>query len=344
MSLALDMGAHACRSLRGGAAGLVARRSRSTATWLEDGELPRQWLERHRIPFFPCDGHLAMIGEPAEELAQLFPVPCQDLLLDGKVPYSDAVTRQLIALVVEALLPQASADGEICCFSQPAHQQTSEQPDPDLDRRLEFTSRLIRLRGFEPSPLNPAAALALAELEPEKFTGIGVSLGASGGDIVFAHRGNPTVVARTGRGGRWIDEELARRTGRICQDLFGERVFDVEGARRRKETMSLISPTGDDEKLVFELYRQLADELALGVSQLIETNPLLVRFSQPLTVVLGGGALRIAGFDEIFRKEMARRMTSSAIGTIRYSTGGEFTVARGCLIHATLVTRSRLAA
>jgi hypothetical protein len=68
---------------------------------------------------------------------------------------------------------------------------------------------------------------------------------------------------------------------------------------------------------------------------------LLVEFARPLTVILGGGLTQMSGFDGLLRAEVADRVAPETVGPIRRVESDEYAVARGLLIHATLVLQSR---
>ncbi|MGQ0637161.1 MAG: hypothetical protein ACT4QC_21340 [Planctomycetaceae bacterium] len=342
MSLALDLGAHACRSLRMGPTGLASRRCRSTAAIVRDDDLARNWLKRLDLPGISCDDRLLVPGDAADQLARMFRTPCQDLLPDALVPDEDAVTRQLVALIVDSLTPLSTMPGEVCCFTQPADRPGAAGEEAlDLQRRRHFISRLLRLRGYTPLSINPALALVLAEMEPERFTGLGICLGASGADIVLAHRGIAVAATRLPLGGRWVDEQFASAAGCTTDDAFGQRVLDVELARSTKEQVSLVGPADSVQRLVADCYLRLANELSRAIEMLLESHTLLVRFARPLTAVCGGGPARMPGFVEMFSRALERRVPTDQIGAVRLERPGEFNVARGCLIQALLETQAQ---
>lgn len=338
MSVALDLGTHAARSLRVGQNEMLRRQSRTVSLLLEDGAAARSRLKQFDVPFIPCDDRLAVPGDAAAELARIFSLACQDLLCDGQVPYSDPVTRQMIAVLIESLLPAAPQQGMICCYTQPGHGRSDNVEDPHLDRRREFVSRIIRLRGYEPLPINPAMALILAEMEPEQFTGVGVCLGASGCEMVLAHRGKPVASLRIPRGGRSIDELLAAHSRRICIDSFGQSVLDLEQARRRREELSWEALSDDEQRLVERALNDLVHEVVLGLQRLLMAQ--FKRFSEPLTIVLGGGLAQSQGLQTRFQKQIARTLPALRDSPIRLASDAASAVVRGCLVQALLEDQS----
>lgn len=338
MSVALDLGSHASRSLRVGQDDILRRQSRTMALLLEDGAATRSRLRQFEIPFIPCDDRLAVPGNPAADLAQVFSIACQDLLPDGQVPFADPVTRQLIAALIESLLPAAPQEGTICCFTQPGHGRDDDAGEAHLDRRREFVSRVIHLRGYDPLPINPALALILAEMEPEQFTGVGVCLGASGCELVLAHRGMAISSLRIPRGGRSIDELLAAHSRRICIDSFGQSVLDLEWARRSREEWSSGSLTDDQKQLIERAVNDLVLEIVLGLQRLLVNR--VKRFSEPLTMVLGGGMAQSPAFELRFRKQVARTLPALRDSHIRLASDAGSGVARGCLVQALLEGQS----
>ena len=208
MTIAFDPGAFALRSLRRRGRELVARRCRAIVVTVADNETRRRWLKRSNLPHLVAEEFLIMPGEAAIEAEGLFGAVPRDLLPDGELPKSDPVTRQVIALLMDGMLPWSSHPQEICCFAHPGCEKRALHDNPTFDERMQFFSRVIRLRGYDPLPLNPATALVLAELEPAGYTGVGLAQGPR--DATW-----PSSIAATrwpadgSRGGR-----LDRRTDR----------------------------------------------------------------------------------------------------------------------------------
>ena len=201
---------------------------------------------------------------------------------------------------------------------------------------MKFFARLIHLRGYRPVPISPATALVLAELSEAGFSGVGVALGAASCEITVVHRGNQISGGRLARGGRWIDEQFALSNRMYRRDSQGAQVLDVEGARLRKEALSLNSPADDDSRLVADLYRNLVAELVEVFSETLVSNLQVALLPQPLPIVCGGGPARIEGFGKLFRAEIDRQPLPAAVKGPDLVNDHEYAVARGCLIRAEL--------
>jgi hypothetical protein len=333
MTIALDPGAFAMRSLRRRGDELVARRCLSIAASIRESDARRRWLDVANVPYLRAEDYLVLPGSAAAQADELFETIPRELLSSGMIPAADPVSRQVVSVLVEGLLPWSEHRQEVCCFTQPGGPLAGVDDSP-LERRATFFSRLIHLRGYRPVPLNPATALVLAELGAAGFSGIGVALGAASCEIAVVHRGNQIAQGRLARGGRSIDEQFALRTRAYRRDSHGAQVLDVESARRLKESLSLSDTADDDSRLVADLYRNLIAELVEVLSETLVSDLQVALLPQPLPIVCGGGPARIEGFREMVRSEIDRQPLPVAVTGPGFVSDHEYAVARGCLIRA----------
>ena len=341
MTIAFDPGAFALRSLRRRARELVtrelvARRCRTIAVTVEDNDARRRWLKRSNLPHLVAEQFLVLPGDAAIEAESLFGAVPRDLLPGGELPKSDPVTRQVIALLVDGMVTKAAYPDDICCFAQPGCENRALHDDPTFDQRMQFFSRVLRLRGYHPLPLNPATALVLAEMGSAGFTGVGLSLGASGCDVAVVHRGNQIACGRLAWGGRRIDEQLAQRQPPLPRDSAGHDALDIDAGRKLKETASLLTPEKDVGRLVIDLYEKLIAELVGVLCTTLASQSQITLLPQPLPIVCGGGPTKIAGFTDVLQSELLRQQFPIALSGLRLAADPEYSVARGCLIRATL--------
>jgi len=334
VTIALDPGVFELRSLRKQGARLIARRCRTVASIMSDNPARRRWLESAGVAHLVAEDHLVLPGDAGVEAGNVAAAIPRQLFPGGELPESDPVARQTIALLIDGLLPWSTRAREICCFTHPHHGSTGSSSEPKLDERLEFIRRLIRLRGYEPISVNSPTALVLAGLAASGFTGVGLTLGASGCEVAVVHRGNEIVSDRLERGGLWIDEHVARVQQLVRQDCEGFDVLDLEAARRKKEGVALDAPSGDAGELVSELYRSLLGDLVGLLGDALISHPQISLLPQPLPIICCGGPVRIPGFLAELRRALERRQIPVRLAEVSLAGETDYTVARGCLIRA----------
>jgi len=340
MSVGLDIGTSQFRCLRCRDAQLVGRSAKAQFTAVPDASEYRALLAAGQIPFAVCDGALTILGDNAAEYSNLFHVRPQSLLPQGRLPTNDPVARQSLAALVDALLGEPDQSGEMCGVTLPGGESFQSLA---TSSELEFFSRLIRLRGFFPQVLSAGMAAVLAELSRYGFTGLGLSFGAATSELVVAHRGIELLMCSIPKGGDWLDEQLAQKFGDMIRDEAGEPIRDLAKAEeRRRLAERLLSPANDDtDRYLASLHRDLIYSLIRSATFALASHPQAIEIPQPLPVVVVGGVSRIAGFEELLRESFELARFPLVIREVRFSTRHDFTVARGCLIHAQLESEIR---
>lgn len=325
MTIALDIGVHRLRSLRCDGGKLVGRGCRTLHAVLPDSPARRQLLDQSAVPYAACEGNLVLLGDAAAEFAALFQTQPLPLLPGGKLPSDDPPARQILASLVELLIPRAQHAGEICCLLLPGKAG---------DRERDFFTRLVHLQGYTPRRLDAGLAVVLAELAPKAFTGIGISLGASSCEATLAHRGREVARCTVPHGGNQIDEQLARAD----RSAASRQSLDPHEVGRWKKTCaeSIVEPATERGADLRDLYRQLVAEL---VATMVTTfAPLLAAqaVAPPLHVAVCGGTARAVGFSTLLQQALRAVEWPIPLGQVRIAADSDYTLARGGLIHAEL--------
>lgn len=341
MSVGLDIGASQFRCLRHRDGQLVGRSSRALFTPLPDAPEYRSLLAAGQIPFAVCDEALTIVGDNAAEYSNLFHVRPQSLLPHGRLPTNDPVARQSLAALVDALLGEPDQPGEMCCVTLPGGETFQSLA---TSSELEFFSRLIRLRGFQPQVLSAGMATVLAELSRKSFTGLGLSFGAATSELVVAHRGLEMLMCSIPQGGDWLDEQIAIEFGDSRHDEAGEAILDLDKATARRRSLAgrLDAAQNDEERFLAGLHRSLVYALIRAATFTLAREPRLLDLPQPLPVVVVGGVSRIAGFEELLWQAFSLARFPLSIREVHFATRHDFTVARGNLINAQLEAELQL--
>lgn len=169
----------------------------------------RRLLERAASSFGRCEDSLLVIGEASVELAETLQLPTIPLMPKGRLPVDDPLARQVLASLVDAVMPAARSKGQPCWMTIPgAIFEESESPE-----RI-FFSQLVRLKGFEPLVVSSGRSVILAELGANGFTGLGFDFGRSdAGQSGIPRRRDRLQRAEQGRS---LDRHASGRQRRQC--------------------------------------------------------------------------------------------------------------------------------
>ncbi len=336
---ALDLGAHRFRSLRRSGGRTIGRSCRAAYGTLPDSPARRRLLEQVGLNFattradsYAADGdagesELLLFGDAADEYAKLFGTPPLALLPDGKVPTDDPPARQIVAALIDSLLPDPLAADEPVKVVFPGKA---------ADR--EFLTRVIRLRGYEPEAVDSAEAFAAATMPATGFRGLALICGADRWELA-ATLGGKVVARCVAEGGTTaLDRRRAEDRAEVVYERDGEKYLDVQACRRTREEFAgtLLAPIGEEEAAVAELHAAALGELFAEAASRFAREPALRHIHKPLPVFCGGGAARIAGFAELVERELTAAQFPIPLGPVAAVKPDEYLTARGALILAEL--------
>lgn len=312
MSVGLDLGTTEFRSIRDSGGDLIARRCRTAYLVLKDNPGHRRLLASTQAHFGTCGGDLVVFGDDADECSMMLDLPVTPLLREGRLPSSDPVARQILALIAEAVLPVAGHPGETCCLTLPGG-YALEGDTASLDAR--YLKQLVALRGYSPQLVSAGQSIVLAELSDASFSGLGMSVGAVSCEVSVIHCGR----------------ELAR-----CTVLSPLMDLDNEFLCARRQIGSE-EPKAATVQLDWERNCQamLTSILTEARESLLEEGSIKL-IPQPLRIACAGGIVSADGFSTALQQAWTASGWPFKLGQIRIASNPRFSVARGCLIKAIL--------
>jgi len=344
MTIALDIGTRHIRSLRREGGRLFGRMNLAEYIALPDTPGHRRLLERTTGSFGRCENSLLVIGQASAELAETLQLPTIPLMPKGRLPSDDPVARQVLASLVDALIPPARKKGQPCWMTVPgAISENAESPE-----RI-FFSQLVRLKGFEPSIVSCGRSVILAELGANGFTGLGIDFGAGATRASLAYHGDELARSVLNKGGQWIDTRLADSEDCVLFDAQGNRYLDYSAITRWKESklVSVLNPISEREQRLSLLYEELIGEMLAAFRVDIAKQTSVSRLPQPLPLVCTGGVSQVAGFAGLVEELLHDTMFPIEISEVRCAIEADYTVARGSQIigelEETVLTPARVA-
>ncbi|MFN0195603.1 MAG: hypothetical protein ACKVT0_02585 [Planctomycetaceae bacterium] len=338
MSIGLDLTTLSFSSIRPGEGQLASRGCRACFVAVEKSPLHRHLLDQLQLAYAECDNRLLVWGEHASSFSKIFLAqsPCLPLLPQGQLPENQPPVRQMLAYLIEGLLPKSEGNGEICGVAFPRSHESLRQSTTD------FLTQLINLSGYRVAAISPSRAMALAEFAACEYTGIALHIGAFVSDMCVMHHG------------RVLWHQSVELSACLPASLWGEFQSSLVSPRSEALTERAHGPVGSHrEKLEADASRE-PTEFAADVimrcrvlQQVMECHftglaaaSIFQSSSRPVPLLLGGECPRGSAVAQGMQQDMAALGGPLPIGEVRWPMFGEQSVARGCLIHAELESQA----
>jgi len=306
VTIGLDLGSHQFRSMRVVADRLVARCCPAVFAMISDTPAHRRLLQQSETRFATCSDQLLVFGEAAREWSAMLNLSLTPLLHEGHLPASDPISRQVLTLMIDAILPTPTLQGTLCKMTLPGGGF-----DERIDHRdAEFFQQLVSLRGYRPQIMTATHALALAELNEAGFTGITVSLGHSTCEFGIIHCGREVV-----------------------------RCVVMGGLERFEGSLMLGSSEACDEKVAVSVerdYRRFFSDVIAEARVQFELDGTLKTLPRSMPVVCSGGITATPMFLPLFQRAWNEANWPVETQSIRVASDSHLAVVRGCLIQTVL--------
>ncbi|MCA9057970.1 MAG: cell division FtsA domain-containing protein [Planctomycetaceae bacterium] len=310
---------------------------RSEYSMLPASELHQKTLTSQGIPFAVCDNAIVVIGNHAAAAHWLSQVPRAPLFADGLVPTEDRPARQMLGLMVDAILPEVAILDRpgLCVMTVPgAHEDSTA-----ASRNEAFLSGLVRMRGYETLVVRPSHAAVLSTFSESGFSGMTIVFGAETIDLCISRHGMPLASADIPVGSNWIDTELARQYQIRKFDEKGNCYLDLDAVREWKHysDLHLRNPVSERERTLVRLFAAAMDRICRSVATLLKRPQVQTAFAeQRLPVMLCGGSAHLKGFSSLLTERFIDHHVAERIQSIRSAEDADTAVLRGCLVCAEL--------
>lgn len=308
MTIGLDLGSFQFRSMRIVDGQLVARCCPAVFATMADTTSHRRLLQQSNTQFATCSGQLLVFGEDAREWSEMLNLTPSPLLRGGRIPASDPVSRQVLTLIVDALLPAQAEQNSVCKMTLPG----GGFDDKADHRDAEFFLQLVTLRGYRPEFITATHAVALSELPDAAFTGMTVTLGHTTCEFGITHSGREIVRCVVMSGLDSFDGSPRLGTGEVVQ-----------------EPMATTSSVDRD---YFRFFVDVVTEARMQ----FEREGTLKTLPRMMPVVCAGGITATPSFLPLFQAAWNEASWPIETAPVRLASNASLSVARGCLVQAEL--------
>ncbi|MEI8346143.1 MAG: hypothetical protein WCG27_01655 [Pseudomonadota bacterium] len=323
--IGLDIGTSRIVSIKKGPVGdLIAKDQLNAFFPIPNSVFANQMLIKNELNFKEIEEgkQLAIMGHDAAKFGNIFNGelrrPMSQGILKAEEPNGIMMIKEIINLVVE----RPKDFGTSLCFGVPAPQLGLES---DLIFHESILKKYLVGLGYSAKSITESAAIVLAELADDNFTGIGISMGGGMCNVCFSFLSVPVIVFSIPKGGDYIDLCVSRVVNETQN-----RVRDI-----KEESLDFGRPSKNKIENAFEIYYdEMTLDLLTTLGNRLSQTEHLPKLSNPIPIVLAGGTCMPNGFRQKFDKLLKQAPLPIQISEVRVSKDPLRAMARGALINA----------
>jgi hypothetical protein len=275
------------------------------------------------------DGSFIILGKDAIEKAVERNETARRPMYRGVVSVKEKDAKRILAYILKEVVGQATEPNEKLVFCVPAQPVDQEDDDFDVGYHEDIVKSILADVGYDAKSINEAEALCYAELEDTDYTGIGISCGAGMTNVCVMLNGEPTVVFSTTKSGDWVDRMSAVATGEPDSVVQVEKEAGGFKVGEPNENPVLAAVSAYYERLIEYTAKQLCSALT--------NHKLLPKFKHPIKIVVAGGTSQASGYIENLTIKLNESNFPLQIQEIKHAQDPLHSVAKGCLIAASIL-------
>lgn len=268
------------------------------------------------------EGIFYVVGRQAIETAIERGGTVERPLKRGVLSLKDKESMGMLAVLIKALVKEASEPNEVCVYTFPA-----DPIDEDFDvvYHQNRMSEILGSLGYKAEPLLEAEALAYSELMDYDLTGISISCGAGMHNLAVFHIGECILSFSIAQGGDYIDRSVAKPLG----------ISETEvQAEKESLDMDLNNPKGDIQETIVMYYDNLIKYVTDVLEKKFSTLDNVPKFGHPIPVVIAGGTSMPKGYLQKITSALKSKKFPFEIGEVKRANDPLTAVAAGCLVYA----------
>jgi hypothetical protein len=245
-----------------------------------------------QLSYVETEDMIYIISEDAYRMANIFGNPVKRPMKDGLISSSDVDSLDVLALVMEHLVGRTK--NGICYYSIPA---ASIDSNNDILYHTNVFKRIFNELGYKAVPVNEAMAIIYNECSDSNFTGLSFSFGSGMTNCAMSFKGNLVLEFSVGRGGDWIDDNVARQFGTVPNRITSikENNTDISDYKQGNKKERRI------REAICYYYQNLITYALDTIKDKLDNELQDVQLPESVPVVVSGGTSMAKGFMDMFK-------------------------------------------
>lgn len=273
------------------------------------------------ILFFEKDGHFFILGNSAENIANIFGRNTKRPIKNGLLNPNEMDGINVLMAILKKLIPEPENPDTPIWFSVPG--APVGKPDSVVYHESILQMNLKNL-GYDPKPVNEGLTVIMSELADNNSSGIGISLGGGMCNICLAYLSIPVVSYSIQKGGDFIDNMVG--------SSLNEPATKIKVIKEQELNLSL-EPRNRIETGLHIYYDNLFADLAKSLQDVLGTTE-KVSLPNALPLVISGGTVMPRGSREKFVKALDNVDLPIKISDVILAANPLQTTATGALMMA----------
>ncbi|MBF0159428.1 MAG: hypothetical protein HQL58_07870 [Magnetococcales bacterium] len=285
-------------------------------------------MDLSKISHARIDDTIFILSSDAYNFANIFGKRVSRSMQRGMISPDDINSTDVLAVMLRELTaPAAHEKAGKCVYSVPGDPINSKS---NVLYHQNLLQRVLSELGYEAEPLNESVAIIYAECSDSNFSGISISFGAGLTNVAVVYKSIPVLEFALGRGGDWIDDNVAVAVGTIPNRVSAikEKDFYItrfnEGKKRERKIREALG----------YYYTNLIQFVVRSTAHELRARDLDLSFPEGIPLVISGGTSLAGDFIDLVRANLRQVEWPIELSDIRHAHDPLSCVAQGCLIKA----------
>lgn len=296
---------------------------------VENDQSHKNMFKMSGVSFFEEDDTLYIIGDAALTVANLLKREVRRPLSQGVISPGETESEKILITLLKQLVGSPKLEDEIVYYSIPAN---PIDRDMDVVYHSAMFKKILTSFGYNPKPMNEAAAIVYSNCAEEQFTALASSFGSGMINTALVFQTMIGMSFSLSQSGDYIDQSAAKATNSTAS-----RIMSI-----KEKGVDLLDPTKGDLKYLREreaivvYYKNLIHNVIDAIKKEFKRSSSSIELPDSIPWVLSGGTSKPINFLEFFKQEFekVRKGFPINISEIRLSKDQLNDVAKGLLLAA----------
>lgn len=272
------------------------------------------------------EGNLFIIGQDAFTFGNIFGQQVSRPMESGLISPKEVSAIDVLTLILKDLFGDVKDKEVYCSYSIPAE---AIDEGRSVTYHEKVFSRVLSNLGINHTPVNEGAAIIYSECSEEKFSGVGISLGAGMSNIAVLFKGIEALKFSTARSGDWIDKNVAASLSMVPNRVTSvkEKNLNLEkgflGEKNKKKKRILEALQYYYEALINYTVKKIIKEFDEKVD---------IEIEESIPIIISGGTSIPNGFLDLFKNILITHELPFKVSGIRQARNPLTCVASGLLV------------